>query len=96
MLNFQGVLVKMREDVALLDKWYISDSNNVPPVSILQPIDSHLKNFLNKRNPECQAQDAAAWWGVHAKLQGLKFHQKKIMNMFYFEVYSEKQQKLCF
>ena len=73
MSNFQGVLTKMGEDVALLDKWYILDSNNTPPVSILQPIDSHLKNFLNKKNPECQTQDAAAWWGIHAKLQGEKF-----------------------
>ena len=40
-------------------------------MSILQPIDSHLKNFLNKKNPELQARDAAAWWGVHAKLKGV-------------------------
>ena len=70
-LIIKGVLVKMGDDVTLLDKWYISDSNNIPPVSILQPIDSHLKNFLNKKNPECQAKDAVAWWSIQAKLQGI-------------------------
>ena len=63
-------LVKMEEDVALLDSWYISDNNTIPPLSILQPIDSQLKNFLNKKEPTLQAADAAAWWVIQSKLQG--------------------------
>lgn len=35
-------------DVSLLDRWYKKDSNAVPPISILQPISSILKNFNNK------------------------------------------------
>ena len=68
----QGVLVKMGDDVSLLDKWYICDTNNIPPVSILQPIDTYLKNFLNKKEPQCQTRDAAAWWGIQSKLQGFR------------------------
>ena len=60
----------MEEDVSLLDSWYISDTNSIPPLSILQPIDSQLKNFLNKKEPTLQAKDAAAWWVIQSKLQG--------------------------
>ena len=48
------VLVTMGNDVSLLDKWYRSDFNAVPPVSILQPIDTYLVHFLNKRVPKLQ------------------------------------------
>ena len=47
-------LIKMCEDVSLLDKWYITDTNNVPPVAVLQPIDTYLPHFLNKREPALQ------------------------------------------
>ena len=60
----------MGEDTKLLDMWYVSDNNNVPPISILQPIDTHLKHFLNKKEPTFQAKDAAAWWKIQSKLQG--------------------------
>ena len=69
----RGTLLKMQEDVSLLDKWYVSDTNHVPPLSILQPIDTHLKHFLNKKEPGLQAEDAAAWWVVQSKLQGEQF-----------------------
>ena len=73
-------LVKMEEDVSLLDSWYISDSNSIPPLSILQPIDSQLKNFLNKKEPNLQAKDAAAWWVIQSKLQGdRKYFQKHFL-----------------
>ena len=49
------VLVTMGNDVSLLDKWYRADYNAVPPVSILQPIDTYLVHFLNKRVPKLQA-----------------------------------------
>jgi hypothetical protein len=50
-------------------RWYKTDTNHVPPQSILQPIDSVLPNFLNKKEPTLQAQDAAAWWAVQARIQ---------------------------
>ncbi len=41
----------------------------MPPVSILQPIDTYLIHFLNKRVPKLQAQDSGIWWGTLAKMQ---------------------------
>ena len=71
MALMRRTLVKMEEDVSLLDSWYFSDSNSIPPLSILQPIDSQLKNFLNKKEPNLQAKDAAEWWVIQSKLQDL-------------------------
>ena len=59
----------MGNDVSLLDKWYATDLNAVPPESILQPIDTHLTHFLNKRVPKLQARDAGIWWGTLPKMQ---------------------------
>ena len=59
----------MGNDVSLLDKWYRTDFNAVPPVSILQPIDTYLVHFLNKRVPKLQARDAGIWWGTLPKMQ---------------------------
>ena len=55
------VLVTMGNDVGLLDQWYRPDFNAVPPVSILQPIDTYLVHFLNKRVPKLQARDSGIW-----------------------------------
>jgi len=41
----------------------------VPPESILLPITTHLKHFLNKRQPKLQARDAGIWWGTLGKMQ---------------------------
>lgn len=48
---------------------YRTDFNAVPPVSILQPIDTYLVHFLNKRVPKLQARDAGIWWGTLPKMQ---------------------------
>ena len=64
-----SILVTMGNDVSLLDKWYRTDFNSVPPVSILQPIDTDLVHFLNKRVPKLQARDSGVWWGTLAKMQ---------------------------
>merc|ERR1712020_876894 len=45
------------------------DVNAVPPVSILQPIDTYLVHFLNKRVPKLQARDSGIWWGTLPKMQ---------------------------
>ena len=50
----RDTLVAMGTDVSLLDKWYNTDNNHVPPRSILQPIDSILPNFLNKKDQGLQ------------------------------------------
>ena len=52
-----------------MDKWYRTDFNAVPPVSILQPIDTYLIHFLNKRVPKLQARDSGIWWGTLYKMQ---------------------------
>ena len=64
----------MGNDVSLLDKWYRTDFNSVPPVSILQPIDTYLVHFLNKRVPKLQARDSGIWWGTLAKMQLVRVH----------------------
>ena len=63
------VLVTMGNDVSLLDKWYRTDFNAVPNISILQPIDTYLIHFLNKRVPKLQARDSGIWWGTLPKMQ---------------------------
>ena len=35
-------------------RWYKTDTNHVPAQSVLQPIDSILKQFLNKKDPTLQ------------------------------------------
>ena len=65
----RDVLVTMGNDVSLLDKWYRVDMNAVPPVSVLQPITTHLIHFLNKRVPHLQSRDAGIWWGTLPKMQ---------------------------
>ena len=50
-------------------QWYRTDFNAVPPMSILQPIDTYLVHFLNKRVPKLQARDSGIWWGTLAKMQ---------------------------
>ena len=69
--QLRDVLVTMGTDVSLLDKWYRVDMNAVPPVSILQPITTHLIHFLNKRVPHLQSRDAGIWWGTLPKMQML-------------------------
>ena len=68
----------MGNDVSLLDKWYRTDFNAVPPVSILQPIDTYLVHFLNKRVPKLQARDAGIWWGTLPKMQVTQRYQKTL------------------
>ena len=36
------VLERLGKNVALLDKWYKADANNIPPVNVLQPIHTIL------------------------------------------------------
>ena len=59
--QLREVLVTMGNDVSLLDKWYQPDYNCVPTESILQPIDTYLVHFLNKRVPKLQARDSGIW-----------------------------------
>ena len=85
LMTLREALVSMGSDVHLMDKWYRKDDNKVkptlmtrttlhtkiqvPPESILLPITTHLKHFLNKRQPKLQARDAGIWWGTLGKMQ---------------------------
>ena len=71
LIQLTEVLETMGTDVSLLEKWYRVDMNAVPPVSILQPITTHLTHFLNKRVPHLQARDSGIWWGTLPKMQML-------------------------
>ncbi|CAI9735288.1 and WD repeat domain-containing 2-like [Octopus vulgaris] len=51
------------DNIDLLDKWYIKDSNAVPPVYVLQPIRSVFRHFMS-RDPnmaEQRAKDTQGW-----------------------------------
>ena len=71
LIQLREVLISIGSDVSLIDKWYRIDLNAVPPVSILQPITTHLPHFLNKRVPNLQARDSGIWWGTLPKMQML-------------------------
>ena len=43
-VEIRDVLTRMNMKVELLDKWYKTDKNALPPVNVLQPIDTHLGN----------------------------------------------------
>lgn len=36
------------DDRILLDRWFKKDTNNIPPLYVLQPISSILSNYTNK------------------------------------------------
>lgn len=43
-------------------RWYLKDDNCVPPLYILQPISSHLPEFIVKQNKEKQNAAKDQWW----------------------------------
>ncbi|KAK7065481.1 NACHT and WD repeat domain-containing protein 2 [Halocaridina rubra] len=71
LLMLRDALLNMGVDTTLLDTWYKKDTNAVPFVYILQSISTILVNFMNRRVPKLQAQDAATWWDTLAKMQKL-------------------------
>ncbi|XP_069111532.1 NACHT and WD repeat domain-containing protein 2-like [Argopecten irradians] len=59
----------VKDEIEVLDKWYMKDENTVPAVYVLQPISSILTNFNNKRHQRLQEQDQNTWWETFLKLQ---------------------------
>jgi hypothetical protein len=64
------------EEASLLDTWYRPDHNAIPPVSILQPIDSILGN------DEGLLQVFASLLGIISLLQPTFTHKKIIATSF--------------
>eukprot|EP00047_Mylnosiga_fluctuans_P019195 m.80006 g.80006 ORF g.80006 m.80006 type:complete len:2206 (-) comp8022_c1_seq1:60-6677(-) len=50
------------DDKALLKKWFLLDDNVVPPTYVLQPVSTHLPDFLNEANDDARKKARAAWW----------------------------------
>ncbi|XP_063410138.1 NACHT and WD repeat domain-containing protein 2-like isoform X2 [Mytilus trossulus] len=54
--------IELSDQRQLLSKWYVKDDNCVPPLYILQPISSHLPEFIVKQNKEKQNAAKEQWW----------------------------------
>ncbi|XP_071144810.1 NACHT and WD repeat domain-containing protein 2-like [Mytilus edulis] len=54
--------IDLSDQRQLLSKWYVKDDNCVPPLYILQPISSHLPEFIVKQNKEKQNAAKDQWW----------------------------------
>ncbi|VDI78486.1 Hypothetical predicted protein, partial [Mytilus galloprovincialis] len=54
--------IDLSDQTQLLSKWYLKDDNCVPPQYILQPISSHLPEFIVKQNKEKQNVAKDQWW----------------------------------
>ncbi|XP_076085339.1 NACHT and WD repeat domain-containing protein 2-like [Mytilus galloprovincialis] len=54
--------IDLSDQRQLLSKWYIKDDNCIPPLYILQPVSSHLPEFIVKQNKEKQNAAKKQWW----------------------------------
>ncbi|VDH90321.1 Hypothetical predicted protein [Mytilus galloprovincialis] len=54
--------IDLSDQTQLLSKWYVKDDNCVPPLYILQPISSHLPEFIVKQNKEKHNAAKDQWW----------------------------------
>jgi hypothetical protein len=51
-----------QEAKALITKWFLLDTNHVPPVYILQPVSTHYPNYINPTNADAQKKASNQWW----------------------------------
>jgi hypothetical protein len=61
--------LNIEDGVKLLRKWFHKDANCVPAVYLLQPITSHLPNFLNSKKAKLQQTDQEEWFKTLLELQ---------------------------
>ncbi|XP_071493290.1 NACHT domain- and WD repeat-containing protein 1-like [Diadema antillarum] len=57
------------EVVDLVKKWYLKDTNAVPPVYTLQPITKHLIEYYDSTDPEKQEAARNTWWAMFDKMR---------------------------
>ncbi|CAD5119637.1 DgyrCDS8231 [Dimorphilus gyrociliatus] len=57
----------------LMQDWYLLDENNIPPVYILQPINSKLQYFLDSdiENADFRERDRKEWRQIYLKIRQL-------------------------
>lgn len=62
--EFEKILkyVDFSDQRQLLSKWYIRDDNAVPPKYILQPISTHLPDYIEQGDKEKQNLAKKIWW----------------------------------
>ena len=51
------------------NRWYKEDKNCLPPSCLLQPISTHLPDFLNNQNKDKCTNAKNSWWCEHEKMQ---------------------------
>ncbi|XP_076472592.1 NACHT domain- and WD repeat-containing protein 1-like [Babylonia areolata] len=68
--EFEKILtaVSFEEVKQLLTKWFKKDDNAVPPTYVLQPISSHLPDFLSNEK-SLRSEAANQWWEESAAMQ---------------------------
>ncbi|KAK6174034.1 hypothetical protein SNE40_017384 [Patella caerulea] len=60
--------IESKENKSLLNKWFIRDDNSVPPTYVLQPISSHLPDFISSDvDQKKQAKDT--WNKQHEQMR---------------------------
>ncbi len=47
---------------ALLNKWFLADTNVMPTMYVLQPVSTYLPDFLNEAAPDARAKARSEWW----------------------------------
>ncbi|XP_063968822.1 NACHT domain- and WD repeat-containing protein 1-like [Lytechinus pictus] len=57
------------EDVDLIRKWYVEDTNAIPPVYVLQPITVHLPDYYDSSDSQKQSETRQKWWVVFDKMR---------------------------
>ncbi|XP_065054750.1 NACHT domain- and WD repeat-containing protein 1-like isoform X2 [Rhopilema esculentum] len=55
-------------DFQLLLSWYLRDENHQPPVYVLQPISSHIPDFVNYTNETVRKRAVKEWYDVMTKM----------------------------
>eukprot|EP00057_Strongylocentrotus_purpuratus_P006352 XP_011660826.1 PREDICTED: NACHT and WD repeat domain-containing protein 1-like [Strongylocentrotus purpuratus] len=58
-----------KEDVDLIRKWYVEDTNAIPPVYVLQPITVHLPNYCDSSDVQKQNAARQMWWEVFERMR---------------------------
>eukprot|EP00961_Rhodomonas_salina_P078616 1057353-Rhodomonas_salina.1 len=57
------------EALALIDKWFLLDTNRVPAEYILQPVSTFYPAFIDTKDRAAQQAASAQWWPVFDKMQ---------------------------
>ena len=58
-----------QEDIDLVQKWYVEDTNAVPAVYVLQPITAHLPSYYDSKDAQEQSVARDTWWKMFERMR---------------------------